>query len=338
MGRRQESEQVSDGSVPERIRAVLKHFAPGVHRLGEPAFLLDTALPDALATVYRCFDGAEIFHETIVLVPSSEVKCETSDGEERWRIGEISGDDLFVDSAGRVWRFETDTSEWLEDGSRLDRWLLGVVEAEAMLYEPDGEFVEDMFDENGDLLASASERMLRRVLKRDRAAPAPRWRLAQALLREDKLESAREQLEEVVQSRPGFAWAWFDLARISEKLGNLQGALDEARTAAEAHPDYEYAGFFWAHAARLAAAMGDEAERAACAAQALARAPDFVGAQREGAAANLEDDELEAALTLAELAAALAPRDLMVCDLLARIRQRLAEQPTESDDAESTSE
>ena len=332
MSPRHESERASDANVPERIRAALERFEPGVHRLGEPAFLLDAALPDALAAVYRCFDGAEMFHESIVLVPSSQVARETVDAEDRWRIGEIDGDDLFVDSAGQVWRFETDTSEWLEDGSRLDRWLLGMVEAEAMLYELDGEFVEDMFDENGELLASASERMLRRVLKRDRVAPAPRWRLAQALLRQDKLSSAREQLEEVVQLRPGFAWAWFDLARISEKLGSLQDALDEVRTAAEAHPDYEYAGFFWAHAARLAAAMDDEAQRAACAAEALARAPDFVAAQREGAVANLEEGELEAALALAELAAALAPRDLMVCDLLARIRQRLAGESAPSDD------
>src|SRR5690606_37437306 len=203
-------------------------------------------------------------------------------------IGEIGGDDLFVDAEGRVWRLESDTGECLEEGSRLDRWLLGVVEAEAMLYDRDGEFVEEAFDEEGELLDAVSERMLRRVLKRDRDAPAPAWRLAQTLLRQDKLAQAREQLERLVARRPGFGWAWFDLSRISERLGDLASAFDEMQAAAEADPGYEHAAHFWAQAARLAAAMNDEARRSACASKALALDPDLVAVQRQGAEASLE--------------------------------------------------
>lgn len=304
---------------------VLDHFAPGVHRLGEPALLLDAALPPVLAEVYRCFDGAELFHETIVLLPSSRVTRASRDAQGRRHIGEIGGDDLFVDDEGRVWRLEEDTGECLEEGSRLDRWLLGVVEAEAMLYDQDGEFVEEAFDEEGELLASVSERMLRRVLKRDRAAPAPGWRLAQTLMRQDKLAQAREQLEDVVAKRPGFAWAWFDLSRISERLGDLASAFDEMQAAAEADPRYEHAGHFWAQAARLAAAMGDEARRSACASKALDRDPELVAVQRQGAEASLEAGDVSSAVSLVELAAALAPRDLQIYDLSARIRQRAAE-------------
>lgn len=335
--RRQGRERDEQPRSLERIMEVAGSLPPGMSRLGEPAFLMDAGWPDALTEVYLYFDGAELFHEDLVLLPASRVKQVRREdpgatAAERdatyYRAGEIGGDDLCVDDQGRVWRLEEDTGEWLPEGSRLERWLLGVMEAQRMLYDRDGEFIDEAFDESGELTPAMSERMNRRVLKRDRAAPAPRWRLARAMALQGKMEAAREQLETVVAESPAFAWAWFDLARISEVMGELASAGDEMEAAATARPGYEHAAYFWAQAARLARAAGDEARRAGCAREALALDPGLAGSQREGARANLEEGELEAAQELAENAAALAPRDLQIMDLLARIRAELdARQP-----------
>src|SRR5262249_12648381 len=108
-------------------------------------------------------------------------------------------------------------------------------------------------------------------------------------------------------------------------LGRLRRASDPAGAeaafarAAEADPEYEHAGYFAAHAARAAAARRDEPARAAHAARALALDPDLARAQRHAAeelrGAGRRDEALEAA----EVAAALAPRDLAVADLVRRV-------------------
>jgi tetratricopeptide (TPR) repeat protein len=322
------------GSPLDRLVATIESAAAGMHWLGSPAILLDAAWPQALAEVYRRFDGAELFLGTLTLMPATQVQTERRDdpgatAEERsttyYRVGQLEGDDLYVDDHGQVWRLEEDTGEWLAEGSRLDRWLLGVIEAQGTLYDREGEFSDEAFDEEGDVTAATSERMHRRILKRDRDAVAPRWRLARALVQQGNLEAARDELETAVATQPAFAWAWFDLGRISERLGELGNAVDEMEAAAQARPDYEHAGYFWAQAARLARAAGDEARREACTREALARSPGLVASQRDGARESLESGELEAARELIETAAALAPRDLMVMDLMARIHARIDE-------------
>ncbi|WP_428262460.1 tetratricopeptide repeat protein [Haliangium sp.] len=306
----------------ERVLAMVARAPGGLHWLGEPARLLDAAWPDSLVEVYRAFDGASLFHEAVVLVPATQVRRRADAGVSGYAVGSLDGDDLVVDDRARVWRHEQDSGEWLPEGERFDRWLLGVIEAQEVLYERDGEFADEVFDDSGEPVPEVSERMQRRILKRDRDAPGPRWRLARALVQQGKVEAGRDQLETLVAARPEFAWAWYDLARISESLGALEQALDEMEAAATAQPGYEHAGFFWAQAARLARALGDEARRQACADRARADAPDLAAGQREGAQASLDEGDLDAALELVETALALSPRDLVAVDLRARIQAR----------------
>jgi tetratricopeptide (TPR) repeat protein len=303
--------------VAARLRSELARAPAGLHDLGEPATVLDTALPAALAAVYRAFDGATLYHEALILSPSRDLARAPETG--RWKLGEVDGDDLEIDAGGAVWRRETDTEEWLEEGSRVDRWLHGWVDAQGQLLDADGEFRDDVFEESGELTDEAAIGRERRLLDRDPAAPAPRWRLARALARSGDLGAARDQLEQVVDERPGFAWAWFDLARISERLGELAGAADEAVAAAEADPDYAYAPFFYGHAARLAGAAGDDARRAELAGRALELEPDLARSQRAGAVERLAAGDRDSARELAEVAAALAPRDLETLDLLRQL-------------------
>jgi Tfp pilus assembly protein PilF len=302
---------VSDGF----LRALGK-FAEGVHALGEPSAALDADLPAGVLAVYREVDGAELFHGDLVLYPRSAWRREGG----KLAIGELGEDALWVDLAdGSVWRLEADTGEWIEEGSSLERWLWGWVEGQGLLYDREGEFRERAIDEEGELTREVAIARERAVLKRDPKAVGPRWRLARELVRAGDGEAARDELEEVVAARPRFAWAWYDLARISEKLGELDGARDEALAAAEADPAYEHAGFFLAWTARLAALAGDEPGRAALAARALAADPDLARRQLEGARDNLEAGELEAARDMIEVARALTPTDLAVLDLARKL-------------------
>ena len=142
-----------------------------------------------------------------------------------------------------------------------------------------------------------------------------RARLARSGHRSEQLTAARDELERVVELRPSFGWAWFDLARLAERLGEPEIAREDMSAAAEADPEYEHAAYFWAHVARLS--RGEDRRRAA--ARALELDPDLLRAQRDGAAERLSEGDIDGARELAQLAAALAPRDLAVIDLLDRI-------------------
>jgi hypothetical protein len=300
----------------QRLRSVLEGYAEGVHQLGEPAAALDADLPAGLVAVYREFDGADLFHEALILYPTPSWK---RDGE-HVMVGEMGGDALWVELAsGAVWRVEEDTGEWLCEGTQLDRWLWGWVEAEAVLYDREGEFRAGVIGPHGDLNAGTAIEHERRLLRRDRSAASPRWRLARALARAGNIEAARRELEQVVEEHPRFGWAWYDLARLSEALGELAGAREEALAAADADPHYEHAGFFLGWAARLAVLAGDEPARAELAARARSADSTLGQRQLDGARASLEAGEIEAARELVQVALAIEPRDLAALDLKRRI-------------------
>ena len=294
------------------IRRALEKFADGVHVVGEPSAALDADLPAGVLAVYREMDGGELFHGDLVLHPRSAWRREGG----RLEVGVLGEDALWVDlTDGSVWRLEADTGESIEEGSSLERWLRGWIDGQALLYDRDGEFVERAIGPDGELSRPVAIARERALLKRDPKAVGARWRLARELARAGEGEAARDELEEVVAARPRFGWAWYDLARISEKLGELDGAREEALAAAEADPDYEHAPFFLATAARLAALAGDDGARRELAARALAADPELARRQLDGARDNLEAGDLAAARDMIELARALAPTDLAVLDL-----------------------
>jgi len=298
--------------MADGLRRALQKFADGVHAPGEPSAALDADLPAGLLAVYQEMDGAELYHGDLVLRP--RVEWQRADG--RVEIGALGDDPLAVDLAtGALWRLEGDSGEWVEEGSSLDRWLWGWVEGQGLLYDRDGEFRDKVIGDDGELRRDVAIARERALLKRDPKAIAPRWRLARELARAGDSEAARDELEEVVAARPRFGWAWYDLARISEKLGELAGAREEAAAAADADPGYEHAGFFLAWAARLAALDGDDVARAALAARAIALDADLARRQLEGARDNLEAGDRAAAREMIEVARALAPTDLAVLDL-----------------------
>lgn len=300
-----------------RVFAALDDAPAGVHDLAPPADELPVGLPGALIELYGHCDGARIFVDSLELAASEHVRFDNG----RWRFATLDGDAIAIDHRGRVWRHEPSIEDDVHDGSRLDRWLAGQVDALALLYDSDGEFAPDVFDDDGEIVARVREQQLRAQLKRDPAAPGPRWRLAHVLLAQGADDSARDMLEQAVADDPTFAWAWLDLARVSERLGEPGGALDEGRMAAETaeaaqHPQ---AGYFWAQLARLAARANDDLVRAEAATKVSLLAPGLKRDQLAGVSERIAAGDVDSARGLVELLRAVWPRDLEVLDAMKRL-------------------
>ena len=306
-----------DDTTVDRIVAALERWPDGMHDLDEPRVDVPVDWPAALADVYLAFDGGRLFSDSLTLSPIAELP--RWDARGRILVGEWLNEPIEVDRAGAVWRVDPETGDDVIDGTTFDRWLHGAIDASALLFEDDGEFRDDVFTEGGELTPEVSLAQAKAQVRRDARAPGPRWRLARLLVARGDLDTARAELEEVVARAPALAWAWLDLAKISERLGSKGGAVDEAEAAADADPDHEHRAHFLAEAARLAAAAGDEPRRAAFAARALALEPGLVAGQLAGAEDRVTEGDLGAAAHLVALARAIAPRDLAALDLAKRI-------------------
>ena len=301
----------------DRVLAALDEAPPGLHEVEPPSPQLPTGLPAPLIELYARCDGARMFIDSLEIVPASEVAFE--DG--RWQFATLDGEAVAIDKRGRIWRTDASIEDAVCDGTRLDRWLAGQLDGLGLLYDVDGEFADNVFDDDGELLPAVAERQLRAQIKRDPGAPGPRWRLALAMIAQGSTIVARGELEETVAHDPTFAWAWLDLARLSEQLGELPNAIDEVRMAADVaegarHPQ---AGYFWAQLARLAVRTGNDLLRAEAATRTSLLAPELKRAQLDGAAERLEAGDQTSAKGLLELLRAVWPRDLEVLDLAARV-------------------
>jgi len=302
-----------DGDPLDRIFDALDEAPPGLHDIEPPADEIQVGLPGALIELYGHCDGARLFVDSLELAPSDDVSFVNG----RWLFATLDGDAIALDHRGKVWRAEESIEDDVCEGTRLDRWLAGQLAALELVFDRDGEYADDVFDETGEILPVVREKQLRAQLKRDAAAPGPRWRLALVLLDQGAVEDARNELEQVVADDPVFAWAWLDLARVSEKLGEIGGAIDEARMAAEAAEGVQHtqAGYFWSQVARLASRAGDELARAQAATKASLLAPTLKRAQIEGARERIEAGDRASAKGLLELLRAVWPRDLEVLEL-----------------------
>jgi len=304
-----------------RVFAQLDEAPPGLHDVESPAPNLAAGLPPALIELYAHCDGVRLYVDAVEILPVSRVELTG----ERWKFAESEGAAIFIDQRGRIWRDDESLDDAVCEGTRLDRWLAGIVDSTGLFYDPDGEFAEDAFDEEGEINPDLRERALRAQLKRDPTAPGPRWRLGLALIDQELLDKARDQLEQTVAGDPTFAWAWLDLARISERLGELTNAVDECRMAAETaegarHPQ---AGYFYSQLARLAVRNSDEVVRVHAASKAAQLDPTLKTAQLAGARECMASEDRLSAAGLLELLRAVWPRDLEVLDLARKLDEAI---------------
>jgi Flp pilus assembly protein TadD len=271
----------------EELRAAEARLPAGLVRLGPPASDSDLAsvqvqlgrrLPRSLVELLRSFDGADLFHEAVVLcgvggqAARSLVVANTGAPPPRLHpeelvIGETPTGELFVlepDDADttddpRVFRLSPDADErWLV-GSSLARWLASTLAHEQLLYGPDGEFLLDAFEEDGEELTPAfAVRQAERALKKDQQSALYHYELGLAHRRLGRHELARASFAASAALDPPNPWPWFDLGRSERQLGQMRQAAAAFECAAEASSGGER-GRFLVWSARSMFEAGDRA-------------------------------------------------------------------------------
>ena len=299
----------------DRVEERLHASPPMFHRPGRPASeaaLQSCGLPESAAMRWRRFDGIELATgEAATHAAAAEGLLEPGDTV----IGERGRDTLVLPADPWAEGAEVvvidDEGERAPEASSVAHLVLGWLGEIAVLYDDEGEFRDEVFDEHGELTCAARRRVLRRRLDLDPDAPRPRLTLARELLAAGELRGARQELQQVLRRAPEYAWALHELGKVFEALGNPKMALRHHTKAAESTLDLELKAYFWAFAARCA----DEPARQHAAGQALAVRPDFAAHQLLGARARLAQGDRDEAVEMVSLGLAVAPRNLELLDL-----------------------
>ena len=322
----------------DRFRNALSRYEEGVHELGAPASAksireaearLGLALPDELRDFLGQWNGGYLFLDDIALYGVGGAREELARLEptgEGWAIGRTSSSRLVLDGRGRVRAFDEETEAWRIEGSGFERWLDATMAREGCLYDRDGEFREDAFDEDepDGLAPKTRKKRAQAAIKADPDAPA--WHEEMAAIHADEAEPerAREELVRAVagaeEGEAALASAWLELGLLRRIAGDA-ASVDDLGRAARASTDAGEAAYAWAQATRAARQLRpDEAD--AFASQALALAPTFVDEQRQAATHLLDEGDVESAMERLEIALAVAPSDEALRQLVARTRAR----------------
>jgi tetratricopeptide (TPR) repeat protein len=305
--------QAATGLIQPGPPATDAQIAAAEKALGRP-------LPGDYAAFLRSFDGADLFHESLIL---------GGVGPEAWRklvevnrppvpallapgeliIAEaISGDRYALSGPESVvvqLRVGSD-ERWLA-GSSFPRWLDAMLAREQLLYDSEGEFRLEAFEEDGqELTAPFALRQAERASKKDPGSAEFQHDLGVAFRRMGKLDRAVKAFTRAAELDGHNPWPWFDRARTELALEEAALAATSFRRAAALVEGREGARFL-AWAARAARAAGREDEAAQARQEAQARDPDLPASLRRAAeAARAEDDE-DASAEAEQLAEAMEP-------------------------------
>ncbi len=288
----------------QRFREAITRLPDGLVRLSRPA--TDAELAEASAKVgvlpadyesfLRSFDGADLFHEAIVLagvgLDAPRALVELNEGADAFVFGEaVVGDRFAIGGDGRVLRLRAGSDERAIAGSSFEKWLEATVARERVLYGADGEFADDVFDEDGEELRPLIVlRQTERALKIDAGAAEALHERGVALRRLGRVEDAIAAFAEAAELDAENPWPWFDLGRAA-LADDPARALTAFREAAARARGPEGAQVL-AWAARAALSAHDEVSAAAARADALSRDPELLDSLlRAEAQAALEEDD-----------------------------------------------
>ncbi|HSZ82406.1 MAG TPA: tetratricopeptide repeat protein [Polyangia bacterium] len=261
-------------------------------------------LPAPYASFLRSFDGADLFHEAIVIAgvgasaprALTELNDEASgaDGARPLVFAEaVAGDRFALDARGRVLRLRAGSDERIVAGSTFERWLDATIARERVLYGADGEFAPDVFDDDGEEIAPVIVvRQTERALRIDPGSAEAQHERGVALRRLGRLDRAVEAFAAATELDPENPWPWFDLGRTALTSGvdlpRARAAFERAAALEEGPP----AARLYAWAARAARAAGDDGAAEDARRAALARDPALLDAfTRAEAQAALEGDD-----------------------------------------------
>jgi tetratricopeptide (TPR) repeat protein len=313
----------------EEFRTAAARSATGLIRPGGPATdqeiaaaekALGRPLPASYAAFLRSFDGADLFHEGLILCGVGREARSVVDANQppappllapgELVIAEAASGDRYALGLGKeppVVHLRAGSDErWLA-GSSFPRWLDAVIAREQLLYDSEGEFRLEAFEDDGEeLTAPFALRQAERALKRDPSSAESQHDLGVALRRMGKLDRAREAFSRAAELDPGNPWPWFDEARTALVLEEAGEAVAGFRQAATLVPGAEGARFL-AWAARAARQAGREDEAAAARKEALERDPELATALKRAAEAASAEEDLDARVEAEQLAEALEP-------------------------------
>jgi tetratricopeptide (TPR) repeat protein len=306
----------------DRFRSAIARLPAGLIRVGPPAAADEIAraeaalgqpLPASYAAFLRSFDGADLFHESVVLagVGAGAPRALTELPQDR--TGELvfaealSGDRFALDGSGRVLRYDPGADERAITGSSFDRWLDSTIAREQILFGPDGEYAPDVFDPSGqDVAPTIALRQAERALKLDPEAADAEHARGLALARLGRHDAALAAFRAATDLDGDNPWPFFDLGRTALLLDRPKIALPAFQRAAAAASEDATAARLLAWAVRAAVASGD-AGAAALRAEALAKDPALVEHLVRSASAAGEDADEDARAEAVALLDAVAP-------------------------------
>jgi tetratricopeptide (TPR) repeat protein len=293
----------------DRFRGALARLPAGLIRVMPPAASADLeraaaarggALPEAYASFLRSFDGADLFHEAVLLAgvgPAAPVALLDLPPD---RPGELvfaiaaDGDRYALDGEGRVRRYGAGADERALAGSSFAAWLDATVAREQLLYGPDGEYAPEAFDPSGEEIAPlVALRQAERALKVDPGAADAEHARGLALSRLGRLEKAVEALTAATALDPENPWPWFDLGRAALEGGRGTEAASAFERAA-ACETAAAAGRLLAWASRAALAAGERERASTLRARALIQDGGLPEALRRALDAAAAEEDLEA--------------------------------------------
>jgi tetratricopeptide (TPR) repeat protein len=326
-------------TLADRVEDRLRDAPLGLHQVGEgadPELLARVELPEEAAVLWQRWDGLELGNGEARLLRLEDIETATREAEQAGILK--AGDKVVGEVALSLlvlpedpWAEGGDVVMVEEDGERspyassVIRMVIGFLAEMSVLYDDEGEYREDLFDEQGELTAKAERRLLRRRLDFDEDAPFPRFRLGQLLRRAGELRAARSELRKVLHRAPEFVWALWELGRAELELARTdddpascrENALESFAAAAEKTEDKRLRALFLAWQAL--ASEGQERERLARAV--LELDPAFVLTREAGVREAIEDEDPQRATELLELGLAIEPRQLGLLSLRGRLAQ-----------------
>lgn len=309
-----------DDDVLDRVEDRLRDASDGMHGVGEPASAtaLEASGIDADERgLWARWDGMELAAGEARVLTLAQIPAATAEAIEA---GIVQSGDVVIAERGRD-LFVLPADPWAEgaavvrveeagdrspEASSVAHLVVGWLGEIAVLYDAQGEFNDELFGEDGELVPAAERKLCRRRLDLDPDAPNARLRLAELLREAGQLAAAKAELQQVIKRAPEFAWAQLALGRTLLALDQRERAIVAFRAASQCHGDAGQQAWFLAWAAFAAEGEG----RAPLAKEVLALRPEFAAHQAEAVAALLELERFDAAKEQLELGLAVIPGHL----------------------------
>lgn len=314
-----------DGLIRPGPAAAPEAVAAAERTLGRP-------LPASFREFLLSFDGADLFHESVVIAgagpdaplalvslnadaPVGRVDAAPGAAPELVFAETALGDRFAFAAAGTVLRLRAGSDERILSGSSFESWLAATIARERLLYGADGEFAPDAFEPDGEeVTPKMALRQAERALRQDPGSAEAEHERGTALRRLGRHRDAIGALTAATRLDPENPWPWFDLGRLLLGTDGDPSRAVEAFARAATLEDGEASARLLGWAARAAVAAGDAAAAVTYRRDATLRHPAIADELRRAAdAAAAEGDQeahQEAQLLLEAMTGegALAPR------------------------------